>query len=1480
MKHESHIRQCKYYTIILIILCICASSAHSNCPIKGKIRSVPVEGVFGTKINAWSQEGYLNKYCNFEIGKKYFEFFKTNQNQMTLQNAITYLEYASEQLTIRDSKYRECHNLFLKAITSSVPLDIDTLIKYCEKIKKDDHLKNNVQSSFQKTIIAYKNDPFNVTYPDKLIDNLNLLTQECDIFFNIDVNSVKRIPNLITNYKTKIQHLETNQSKEQVNVIMSLLVSFEKSGVNNIPKSIGVKALQQYHHLYSNSLTSGNACELLGMAFSNLNKAKMTFPFLTDIYNIECHQPLVCLLSEIETNIQSLMPSEQNWNQYANNLSACNQYKTRYNTAINKCPNVQPIVQFPTLLNDLIAFYSAYNSLPESLDNIIIFMINNTSNQLTNAIRLNEIVKTRLREIAQNKISAYINNPFNQNYPNFLNNINTLNQYDIQIDDVNDLSQIPQLVQNYNTQLQTITSNQSPDTIIGLLDLFSSIGVNNVPNADSVRALHQYHQLNNQSLLPENRSQACTLLDSALNHLQTAQNTFSFLTDSLDINCHKPLACLLSEINIQSLLPNNINQFVMNLDGCQAYKTSYNTAKNNYCTDVQPIFHFPAELDDLIKFYSAYNSLDESPGAFIGFMDTNTTEQLTNAIKSNEIVKQRIRESAQTVIDNYINDPFNSQYPEQLATSIQLFSRYNIQINANNLQSINQLVDKYKNQLNTLTENQLPQNVNSIIASLDSFSEMGVQNVPKSNAVRALQKYYQLYTQSLQSANRSRSCELLNSALTHLNTARNTFTFLTDSLNINCYKNLACLLLEINIQELMPDIENENQYTNNLITCEKYQTNYNNVKTQCPNLQTSFQLPTQLDDLIKFYNAHNSLISQPNIHPTDLLSNFMNNIQNNQKLYAKKLYNLAGFYIANYYYQKSYKQLSKGPGQNRDETLRQIRIINDKLNKNYINMEVDVFNQYSKILEFFNSYQDKPVSETKTILSEIDQNIRQAWRLDALLTAEIEKRKQEELAIQKKKQQDAPEKKKQQDTPEKKKQQVAPEKKKQQDVLAENQEKLDSALKKFKATDYIKAWELYGEVYSFLDSSNLSRLLNKFNIHPPRDPILKIDIKHKQPIQILCEIMHIKNFQTAFAYNNYLINHRKQYGDLYGWHINMLDNTDCERTSNQKFFYGLYYYIVKPDVQKTIDHFKAAYVNLKKMTTPPENKMKRVKFWLKKAWDLCTSKEIKSNIFNQHKKDLPEIFGEYLKIDESNIVHDNQFNEAFTGLSITNYELFSKNFQESYEILTCEYIQKNFPTVKIENENDKSCLIDLSFQVKQLVNVKERSSESFRFYFAFASIRKGEKDYVNWIENLCIAYDSIPKNKHQTSYRQDVVKKELALAKMYMNNSALSKKNTENLRNVGLLKEWRKIDFVQKNLKVNVFSNYNEAKNAFDDIDCTVQYETKTPKLQQLLYTYRVESDNAAKLKYTDLFIQFIERCINKKEKKFWTDLWLKKTNQ
>jgi len=1069
--------------VLLFTFYLCPATCYAECKISNKVQTITEENLLTSEVLTWNQESLLNKYCYFEIGKKYLKLFEADKSQSTLNKAILYLEYASKQLTIRDSEYTECLNILLETFFYTKPLDCDKLIKYKKRnkginIAQNDSMRKKFQNAVQPTLEKYINDPFNSVYPEQFIVKVNIIMQMYNIKIDIDIDSVKII-----------------------------------------------------------------------------------------------HQ----------------------------------------------------------------------------------------------------------------------------------------------------------LVNDYNLQLENITrthSIQQFKTINPLLDRLSNMGVQKIPKSNAVRALQQYHQLYEKSLQPANRSQACELLNSALNHLNTARNTFPFLTNSLNINCHKPLACLLGEINIQSLMlaAQNVDQYDNNLGACEEYKARYNTAKNT-CPNVTPIFDFPTALEDLITFYKAYNTLSDSIDAFVNFMRINNNIQLTNAIQSNESVKNKVKISAQNVINNYINDPFHIEYPAQLATNIQLFSQYNIPINANNLPTIHQLVGTYNRQLNSLNTNQSAQNVNSIIASLDRFSGMGIQNVPKANAVRALQQYHQLYTQSLQPAIRSQSCELLNSALNHLNTAKNTFPFLTDSLNINCHKPLACLFGKIKIQSLMPDIKNENQYANQLKTCEQYQTDYNNAKTQCPNLQTSFQLPTQLDDLIKFYNAHNFLISdkQQNIHPTDLLSNFMNNIQNNQKPYAKKLYNLAGFYMANYYYQKSYKLLSEGPGQNRDETLRQIKIINDKLNKDFIKMGVDVFNQYSKILEFLNFYQDKPVSETKTILSEIDQNIRQAWGLDALLTAEIEKRKQEELAIQKKMQQESLEKKKQHEALEKKKQQEALEKKNQQKVLE----------------------------------------------------------KKKQ--------------QEAF-----------------------------------------------------------------------ERKRQREKFERNKQQDHLHIKEMKKDY---NKKRLDEPLRKFNQIDSGNFIKS----VPDTGISLSRFEKFAIIFQQSYETLTCDYIQNYFPNTK--DVDNRDCLYRVISQSKISWD-RESPDSNYRFYFAFASIRKAQNDYENWIENLCIAYDAIPINEHQATIMRNKVMKELALAKMYMNNTALSTNNTRNLRNVGLLTEWKKNNFIQEYIDIDVFSNYNEAKNAFENIDCTVKYEKKTPKLQQLLYTFRMETNNEIRREYIALLAQFIDSCINIKEKKFWTDLF------
>jgi len=247
----------------------------------------------------------------------------------------------------------------------------------------------------------------------------------------------------------------------------------------------------------------------------------------------------------------------------------------------------------------------------------------------------------------------------------------------------------------------------------------------------------------------------------------------------------------------------------------------------------------------------------------------------------------------------------------------------------------------------------------------------------------------------------------------------------------------------------------------------------------------------------------------------------------------------------------------------------------------------------------------------------------------------------------------------------------------------------------------------------------------------------------------------------------------------------------------------------------------------------------------------------------------------YQRQPEISVTHSNtgsakvaDQNISSIDLSLHHFEFFASHFQQSYMELTCNFIQNYFPYA--DGDNHEACLRGVLSNVRELLG---NGDDHFRFLFAFASIRKAQQDYYNWIENLCWAYEKIPNNEYQ-KIRQNQVKKELALAKMYMYNNKLDESNIINLRNVGLLNEWRQVDFIKR--YVDYFYSPEDAKAKFHHITCNDNYETKITNLQKLLTTYRFENDNIKRLDYTDIFNRFISKCNNVNEKKFWVDAWFK----
>ncbi|MBF0452663.1 MAG: hypothetical protein HQK75_18315 [Candidatus Magnetomorum sp.] len=326
---------------------------------------------FEDLINGWQKKNLLDKYCYVSIGKKYFEFYEQDLTKKEhLTNAIKYLEYASKNLTISDQpEYRDCYKTLIISESYRTPPRIELVFKYNNYVPED-MLKNstvlkNIINSCSQTALAYKKNPFNVSYPLPMMNDIDGLKETFDEKQKQLFNEIKEIYGFVSTYQSELKLFEKTQSYDQVNKILAPILSLEEKRVSTAIDTVqAIKKLKQYYEQINSLNTSmTETCISLGDAIDNLSEAQKIFPFLTDTKNANCLKEFACLSKEIQQNFIDLMPDHSQKNTFNQRLTRCQNYLQKYTDTISHCQEVQIINDQQSQLNDMIAFYEAYNCL-------------------------------------------------------------------------------------------------------------------------------------------------------------------------------------------------------------------------------------------------------------------------------------------------------------------------------------------------------------------------------------------------------------------------------------------------------------------------------------------------------------------------------------------------------------------------------------------------------------------------------------------------------------------------------------------------------------------------------------------------------------------------------------------------------------------------------------------------------------------------------------------------------------------------------------------------------------------------------------------------------------------------------------------------------------------------------------------------------------------------------------------------------------
>jgi len=828
---------------------------------------------------------------------------------------------------------------------------------------------------------------------------------------------------------------------------------------------------------------------------------------------------------------------------------------------------------------------------------------------------------------------------------------------------------------------------------------------------------------------------------------------------------------------------------------------------------------------------------------------------------------------------------------------------------------INEILKSFQTELDNLKNNQSLVQVKKIIQHIDKLELAGVEtNIPEIQAIHRLEKYHEIYRNSY-NQKLDRRCTQLGVALSSLRAARTTFDYLEDNSQVECHRGFICLSRDIqrDINNLMPGHNHRNDFSNRLRRCQNYLSQYRDRIAQCKNVIIAGDQQPKLNDIISFYEAYNCLSSPPQgVSPTSRLEQYFSGIQNNNNDYAVTLHSLTGFYIANYYYQQSFSLLSQGTGENRNQTLRKISYFNTKyhLYRRFVHLRggVDVIQHYQFLVDFFNQYHSNP-NGTSTFLSQMNHEIKNAWGLTQLVRARLSEiqREEEQQNFQQpdSQKEDQPQ---QQETIQEMQSSTV-------EINTDTNERIPGierrdqyqrqAQKAFNKTDYFEAWQLYGNAYPEIIPERLSELYQNIGVFQNAGTgqiWTAIDRNHRQRIEILCLIMNMENQYNVRNYINNILNLRKGYSNPeIVWHISEPSHGNDEKKSDSQFLSGLYYFLSGDSTNiQIINWFLGAYHQLDRPLefytdvdlSRVRNKRDRILFWLKKAWsnyDALVKRQIWVENHNEH----PRIFGLILQLpDEDQVAAKSQrYQQTMEednhqdippphvyGVSnnqhIATFETFARAMLQLTEPISCEFIRQFYPENRYTNIND--CLRIIISKTRSRIRSQE---DRYSYYYALALIRKAQKDLLNWIENIAIAYSNIPNDGNRV-LRQIKLKKELAEAKLQtIHNSQINipDKIRRYLEHAKLLRDWNNRTFIKTYLNCYDDPEYVRADlNSLSCIDSERDLVNKRNFLKKLLNTFLADTDPERRSEYALIFINFVnnEKCISRKERAIWLRRW------
>jgi len=345
MKHSKYYHHMTFIIVIIILLwskmgyTVCKPEVYHDITTQ-----LTAEGL-SRILDKWKQD--LTTECYYYIGKQYLSFYSKSLNVQHLSEAIRFLEYASNHLRPFGPIYEECKQFYHEATLYN---------RHHHKIlQMNDYLSDPTQN-----IQIFQSEGLQ---QDDIQELLNM-SESADLQLDV-IKKFLNINKLLKSFQTELAHLKNNQSLEQVKKIIQQINQLKLSGIKtNNPEIQAIQRLEEYHkkYLISNNKDLNQRCNQLEISLSSLQEARHTFVFLNDILHVGCLKNVVCLVKEIQSKFDTLMPDYNHENDYPDRLAKCQQYLQKYKNIFSQCKNIENIEDQEPKLKKIIRFYKDYNS--------------------------------------------------------------------------------------------------------------------------------------------------------------------------------------------------------------------------------------------------------------------------------------------------------------------------------------------------------------------------------------------------------------------------------------------------------------------------------------------------------------------------------------------------------------------------------------------------------------------------------------------------------------------------------------------------------------------------------------------------------------------------------------------------------------------------------------------------------------------------------------------------------------------------------------------------------------------------------------------------------------------------------------------------------------------------------------------------------------------------------------------------------------